>query len=112
MERGLAFPSARRAMGAPTLAEAGTVLESRLGAVGWTWLNRFLQEFAVTIVPFTEHHAMLAVDAYSRFGKGRHPAALNFGDCLVYAVAQSASEPLLCLGNDFARTDLQLVVQR
>lgn len=51
----------------------------------------------------------MALDAYSRFGKGRHPAALNFGDCCAYAVASIAGEPLLCLGNDFATTDLPLV---
>jgi uncharacterized protein with PIN domain len=53
------------------------------------------------------HHADRR--AYSRFGKGRHLAALNFGDCCTYAVASAAGEPLLCIGDDFARTDLLLV---
>ena len=57
---------------------------------------------------FDEGHAIAALDAYSRFGKGRHRAALNFGDCCTYAVASVAGEPLLCTGDDFARTDLVL----
>lgn len=61
------------------------------------------------IVAFGEEHAAEALDAYSRFGKGRHPAALNFGDCCAYAVASLADEPLLCVGDDFSKTDLPLV---
>ncbi len=60
-------------------------------------------------VTFDEAHASVALDAYSRFGEGRHPAALNFGDCCTYAIASLAGEPLLCIGDDFARTDLLLV---
>ena len=58
---------------------------------------------------FDDAHANMALDAYSRFGKGRHPAALNFGDCCAYAVASALGEPLLCIGDDFAKTDLLLV---
>jgi ribonuclease VapC len=50
----------------------------------------------------------VALDAFSRFGKGRHPAALNFGDCMTYAIAEVARRPLLCVGEDFAQTDLEL----
>jgi ribonuclease VapC len=60
-------------------------------------------------VAFEEAHARAALDAYSRFGKGRHPAASKFGDCCTYAVASLTGEPLLCVGDDFARTDLLLV---
>jgi len=74
-----------------------------------TALARFLQEDSVQTVTFDEARASVALDAYSRFGKGRHPAALNFGDCCTYAVACLAGEPLLCIGDDFARTDLLLV---
>jgi ribonuclease VapC len=81
-------------VGAPTLAEAGGVL------------SRLLQEAGLTVVPFTEDHWPIAVDAYARFGKGRHAAGLNFGDCLTYAVARLAERPLLFLGGDFAKTDL------
>jgi ribonuclease VapC len=61
-----------------------------------------------TIIPFGEAHWRSAVDAYLRYGKGRHRAALNFGDCMAYAVAKLAQQPLLCAGADFAKTDLPL----
>jgi ribonuclease VapC len=85
------------------------VLIARFGPRGKTVLARFLQENSVQTVAFDEAHASAALDAYSRFGKGRHPAALNFGDCCTYAVASLTGEPLLCVGDDFARTDLLLV---
>jgi ribonuclease VapC len=85
------------------------VLTARFGPRGKTALARFLQENSVQTVAFEEAHAGAALDAYSRFGKGRHPAALNFGDCCTYAVASLTGEPLLCVGDDFARTDLLLV---
>jgi ribonuclease VapC len=96
-------------IGAPTRLETGIVLTARLGLRGKTVLARFLQENSIGTVAFGEAHASAALDAYSRFGKGRHPAALNFGDCCTYAVASAAGEPLLCLGDDFTRTDLLLV---
>lgn len=96
-------------IGAPTLVESGIVLLGRVGVVGRTLLARFLQEGGVDVLPFTEQHWSLAVDAFSRFGKGRHPAALNFGDCLTYATSRVADQPLLCLGDDFSQTDLPLV---
>ena len=98
----------RAGIGAPTLAETGVVLAARLGIAGRTILARFLQESGLVVIPFGEEHWSVAVDAYLRFGKGRHPAALNFGDCLAYATARLADEPLLCLGDDFAKTDLVL----
>lgn len=101
--------SPRTRIGAPTRLEAGIVLTARFGHVGKTTLARFLQENAIETVAFGEGHAAVALDAYSRFGKGRHPAALNFGDCCTYAVASIAAEPLLCIGEDFAKTDLLLV---
>ena len=97
------------AIGAPTLTECGIVLSARLDAQGKTLLERFLQEAALTVIPFGPEHHSRAVDAYLRYGKGRHPAALNFGDCMTYATARLAAAPLLCVGNDFAQTDLQLV---
>jgi ribonuclease VapC len=104
--------AARPAIGAPTLVETGIVLGARLGTPGRTLLARFLTEAGVSVVAFGEDHWLTAVDAYARFGQGRHPAQLNFGDCMSYAVAKVAGEPLLCLGDDFARTDLQLVGSR
>ncbi len=95
-------------VGTPTLAEAGLVLTAKLGKHARPVLSRFLQEAALTMVPFGEAHWRSAVEAYARFGKGRHPAALNFGDCLTYATARLAGQPLLCQGDDFAKTDLDL----
>lgn len=97
-------------IGAPTLAETGVVLAAKLGVAGRTLLARFLQESGLVVVHFGEEHWSVAVDVFVRFGKGRHPAALNFGDCLTYATARLADEPLLCLGDDFAKTDLSLAV--
>ncbi len=96
-------------VGAPTLAEAGIVLQARLGETGLAALRGFLVEYDVHSVPFGEEHWRLAAQAFGRYGKGRHPAGLNFGDCLTYATAKLAARPLLCLGDDFAHTDLELV---
>ena len=94
------------AVGAPTLAETGLVLTAKLGRRAPGILARFLQEAELTVIPFGEPHWPLAVEAYARFGKGRHPASLNFGDCLTYAVARMAGRPLLFVGDDFSKTDL------
>ncbi|MDX6651543.1 MAG: ribonuclease VapC [Solirubrobacterales bacterium] len=77
-----------------------------------TILARFLQERELIVIPFDQLHWEEAVTAFIRFGKGRHPAGLNFGDCMTYATAQLAAEPLLCVGEDFAKTDLALVALR
>jgi ribonuclease VapC len=95
-------------VGAPTLAETGIVLAARMGVSGRTLLARFVDESDLVVVPLGDEHWGVAVDAFLRFGKGRHPARLNYGDCLTYAVARLADEPLLCVGDDFARTDLTL----
>lgn len=95
-------------IGAPTAAETGLVLSSRLQKNATGLLFRFFQEVGIEIVPFSDPHWQRAIEAYVRFGKGRHPAALNFGDCMTYATAALAGQPLLCKGNDFRRTDLQL----
>jgi ribonuclease VapC len=97
------------AIGAPTLAETGIVLRARLGTEVRGLLARLLQEWQAVVVPFGQDHWQEALDAYSRFGRGRHKAALNFGDCLSYAVARVSGQPLLCTGRDFAKTDLPLV---
>jgi len=93
-------------LGAPTLAETLVVLARRLGGDPATQLFDLLQEMDAEVIPFTEDHSRVALDAYLRFGKGRHPAALNFGDCLAYAAASVADEPLLYVGGDFEQTDL------
>ena len=96
-------------IGAPTLVETSIVLSARTGNDSRGILSRSLAEAAITTIPFGDAHWSTAVEAWLRFGKGRHPAALNFGDCLAYATARVAGRPLLCAGNDFARTDLQTV---
>lgn len=97
-------------IGAPTLAETGLVLAAKLGLSGRTLLARFLQESRLVVVAFGDEHWSVAIGAFVRFGKGRHPAGLNFGDCLTYATARLAGEALLCLGDDFAQTDLALAL--
>jgi len=97
-----------RGIGAPTLVETGLVLTNRLKVSARNPLARFVREFEIQILPFSEAHWRQAFDAYGRFGKGRHKAALNFGDCLTYATAKVASHPLLCTGNDFPQTDLDI----
>jgi ribonuclease VapC len=94
------------AIGAPTLAEVGLVLTAKMGAEARIVLSQLVQETGLTVIPFAEEHWRVAVDAYARFGKGRHPAALNFGDCLTYAVTRLAGQPLLFVGADFSKTDL------
>jgi ribonuclease VapC len=95
-------------IGAPTVVESSLVLCSRLGHAGKTLLARFLQEAEIEVVEFTAEHWTVAADAFIAFGKGRHRAGLNFGDCMTYAVAKLAGQPLLCRGDDFSATDHQL----
>lgn len=101
--------STETGVGAATAVETSLVLISRMGTAGPTLLERFFRETSITVLPVTAAHWPVAADAFIRFGKGRHPAALNFGDCLTYAVARVEDQPLLCVGDDFPRTDLVLV---
>jgi len=94
------------AVGAPTLVETAMVLFSELGRDPRPQLSRFLRELEVEVIPFTAEHYEVAVDAFEKFGKGRHAAALNFGDCLTYAVARLSGLPLLYSGDDFSQTNL------
>jgi ribonuclease VapC len=89
--------------------ETAIVIGSRKGPQGLMTWDALLQRLAVQIVPFTAAHATLARDAWLRFGKGRHPAGLNIGDCCSYAVARHAGLPLLFKGDDFSKTDLETV---
>jgi ribonuclease VapC len=100
--------AASAGIGTPTLAEAGLVLASRLRRDSRDLVIRLLDEFSIVEIPFGDRHWREAVDAYLRYGKGRHKARLNFGDCLTYAVARLANEPLLFVGDDFPETDLEL----
>lgn len=86
--------------------EISLVIEVRHGADGLRDLDRFLERAHVDVVSIDRDQAREARDAFSRFGKGRHRASLNFGDCFAYALARTVGEPLLCKGDDFIHTDL------
>jgi ribonuclease VapC len=95
------------AIGAPTLVETLIVLTARLRGEPILALKELLRAIEADVIPFTEDHGRSALRAYLRFGKGRHRAALNFGDCLSYATASVARQPLLYVGEDFSQTDIQ-----
>ena len=93
-------------VGAPTMLEAAMVLSARLGQDARPMLLAFLRRLHAEVMAFNEEHLDVAIAAFLRFGRGRHPAALNFGDCMAYAVASVANMPLLFVGEDFSRTDI------
>lgn len=103
----LASAPSSSGIGTPTLAELGLVLTARLGYDPRGLIAHLLDEFDIVEVVFGEEHWREAVEAFHRYGRGRHKARLNFGDCLTYAVARLADEPLLYVGDDFADTDLE-----
>jgi ribonuclease VapC len=91
---------------AATFVEAAIVVESQTKSSGSRQLDAFFRRAGITIEPVTEEHAHIARQAFTDFGKGRHPAGLNYGDCFSYALAKATGEPLLFKGKDFAKTDL------
>lgn len=93
-------------MSAASLLEASMILQSRRGSDGVRDLELLMVRFKIEIAPFTESQARLARVAFERFGKGRHPASLNFGDCMAYALAKETGEELLFKGTDFGQTDI------
>lgn len=99
----------RLGVGAATLVETGMVMTARAGHAGVAALDALLAHGEVSILAFTDAHWRVARSAFDRFGKGRHPAGLNLGDCFSYATAHVAQQPLLCVGDDFPLTDLVLV---
>ena len=99
-------------IGAPTWAETGIVLAARLGPEARLILSLLTESLDLRVLPFEGHHAREAREAFERYGRGRHPAALNFGDCLSYATARVAGETLLFVGDDFSQTDVQSAAQR
>lgn len=86
--------------------ETAAYVDRRGGAVSRALLDTFLEEFAIRLEPVTVEQARLAREAYRAFGKGMHPASLNFGDCFTYALAKFTREPVLFKGNGFSQTDL------
>jgi ribonuclease VapC len=95
-----------RLISAATLVEAGIVIESRLGDAGGRELDLWLHRLEADTVAVDAEQAEMARRAWRRYGKGRHPAALNYGDCFAYALAATRNEILLFKGDDFSRTDL------
>ena len=93
-------------IGTPTLLETTMVLSARTRRDSRIAIARSLSELRIQVVPFTGDHFDRAAEAFLRYGKGRHPAALNFGDCMSYAVAAVSGMPLLYTGRDFAQTDI------
>lgn len=100
-----------RLISAVSIVEATLVIENRRGKEGGIALNLLMEKIAVEIIPVTAEHVVAACQAYRDFGKGRHPAKLNFGDCFSYAAAKLRDEPLLFKGNDFNQTDIACCIQ-
>lgn len=99
-----------RLLSAATYVEATIVVAARSGDRGLRELERLLALIGAEIMPVTEAQAREAAGTHRRFGRGRHPARLNFGDCFAYALAMETGEPLLFKGDDFARTDVAPVL--
>lgn len=97
----------RCAMTSATRVELGIVVESRVGPVGAQLLEELLDRVEIDIIPVDEQLATEALRAWRRFGKGRHPAGLNYGDAFSYALAVTRGEPLLFVGDDFGHTDVE-----
>lgn len=91
---------------AVTLVEASMVIEARLGAAGKVQLDSLLLRLGVDVRPVDASTANVALDGWRRYGRGRHPARLNFGDCFSYALATELGAPLLFVGDDFSQTDV------
>jgi ribonuclease VapC len=96
----------RRLISAATLAEASIVAIRRREPDPIVALDTLTTRLRLVVIPVDHEQALLARDGFRRFGKGRHPAGLNFGDCFAYALAKQRGEPLLFKGNDFSQTDV------
>ena len=97
-----------RLVSAATVIETGIVLEARQGEAAGREFDLFVVRANLQIVPVDAEQADLARSAWRKYGKGRHPAGLNFGDCFSYALAKSTGEPLLAKGADFSLTDIEV----
>lgn len=96
-------------MSAFSVLEAGIVVEARKGEAGGRELDLFLHQARIRIIPLDAEHLATARAAWRKFGRGRHPAGLNIGDCCAYALARHTGTPLLFKGDDFGKTDLPVV---
>ncbi len=97
-----------RQISAANLLEAGIVLEAKRGEAAGREFDLFVVRAKLQIVPVDAEQVEIARFAWRKYGKGRHSAGLNFGDCFAYALAKVSGEPLLAKGGDFAQTDVQL----
>lgn len=97
-------------MSAASYLEASLVIEAYSGAQGGRDIDDFIEDVGIRIVPVDQAQARSAREAFRRFGKGRHRARLNFGDCFVYALAKALGAPVLFKGNDFVLTDLKRAI--
>jgi len=100
--------TSERTLSAANLVEVGIVMQARRGDDGARDLDLLLAKLKVDIATVTPRHADIARKAFRRYGRGRHPANLNFGDCFAYALAKDKSAPLLFKGEDFGRTDVMV----
>jgi ribonuclease VapC len=98
-----------RVISAGTLLELGIVLEARVGPVGRSIMDRFVRDGRIDIVSVDATQVDRALDGWRRFGKGRHRAALNLGDCFAYALADETGRTILCVGDEFAATDVEVL---
>ena len=98
--------SGNRLVSAASVLEAGIVIESRQGEAAGREFDLFVVRANLEIVPVDADQADIARSAWRKYGKGHHPAALNFGDCFAYALAKTSGEPILAKGGDFALTDI------
>jgi ribonuclease VapC len=96
-------------MSVASFVETSIVIESRYGSEGLRDLDRFISRASIELVPVDSEQGQLARSAFSRFGKGRHRAGLNYGDCFSYAAAINLAEPLMCKGDDFIHTDVPML---
>lgn len=99
-----------RSISAGNFIEVSMILESRFGPEGVRDLDLLLSKAQIVLIPVDGDQAHLARQAFRDYGKGRHPAALNFGDCFAYALAKARGEPLLSKGADFRKTDVEAAV--
>lgn len=97
-----------RLISVPTFVETAIVIESRYGSAGLRDLELLIERAGIELVPVDPQQGRIAQQAYSRFGKGRHEAGLNFGDCFSYALARALGQPLLFKGADFSKTDVMV----
>ena len=96
-------------MSVASFVETSIVIESRYGSEGLRDLDRFISRASIELIPVDTEQGQLARSAFSRFGKGRHRAGLNYGDCFAYAAAIHLAEPLMCKGDDFSHTDVPML---